>query len=132
MNDSDNTYITSPLTVSGTTMYTGGSMAGSNGGSSLDTITITLDNMSSDYGIVAQDISTLDIGTISITNGYSSINDTSWNWVETVPFENGFPEWSDFQEMCKEYPGLEKTFEHLKVFYKLCHDEWQAKKKGEE
>jgi hypothetical protein len=113
-------------------MYSSGSVAGSNDGSSLDTITITLDNMSSDYGIIAQDISTLDLSTISITNGYSSINDTTWNWIDTVPFENGFPEWNDFQKMCKEYPGLEKTFEHLKVFYKLCHDEWKAKKKGEE
>ena len=126
MNDSNNTYnITSPLTVSSTSMYTG---------NSLDTITITLDNtMSGNYGFTAQDISTLTIGgTVSITDNYSSINDPLWNWVDTVPFETGFPEWNDFQDMCKEYPGLEKTFEHLKVFYKLCHSEWQAKKKGEE
>jgi hypothetical protein len=59
------------------------------------------------------------------------INITGWSLAETVPFENGFPAWEDFQEMCKEYPGLEKTFEHLKVFYNLCKSEWEAKKRGD-
>jgi hypothetical protein len=59
----------------------------------------------------------------------ANIPDTIFNWTETVPFEDGFPEWNEFQEMCKAYPGLEKTYEHLKCFYKMCNDDWQAKKK---
>ena len=73
-------------------------------------------------------------GTITINGGVGSVGSVgstaSWQWEEPNPFENGFPNWQDFTEMCKEYPGLEKTFEHLKVFYKLCKDEWDAKKKG--
>jgi hypothetical protein len=45
-----------------------------------------------------------------------------------TPFENGFPDWKDFNDMCKEYPGLEKTYEHLKTFYNLCKSEWDSKK----
>jgi hypothetical protein len=124
MNDSDNIYISSPITITSTPTYISSGVSSSG----LDTFSITIDNtMNSGYGVIAQDL-----GTITITDNYSSINDVAWNWVNPVPFETGFPEWNDFQEMCKEYPGLEKTFEHLKVFYKLCHDEWQVKKKGKE
>lgn len=50
-------------------------------------------------------------------------------WITSVPFENSFPEWDDFQNMCKEYPGLEQAYEKLKTFYGLCKDEWDHKKK---
>lgn len=60
-----------------------------------------------------------------------NIDFSNWSIEETIPFENGFPAWKDFQEMCKEYPGLYKTFEHLKVFYNLCRSEWEAKKRGD-
>jgi hypothetical protein len=83
----------------------------------------------SSYGTASQpylyDSSSVD--TITLGN----IDISQWDFAETVPFENGFPAWEDFQEMCKEYPGLEKTFEHLKVFYNLCKSEWEAKKRGD-
>jgi hypothetical protein len=65
------------------------------------------------------------------TASWSSFNipENVFSWAETVPFEDGFPEWSEFQEMCKAYPGLQKTYEHLKCFYKMCNDDWQSKKK---
>jgi hypothetical protein len=50
-------------------------------------------------------------------------------WITNVPFENSFPEWEDFQGMCKEYPGLSQAYEKLKTFYDLCKDEWEHKKK---
>lgn len=89
--------------------------------STANTITIDLSN----YATCPYYDST--IGNITIGSGDSF----NWNIIETIPFENGFPEWQDFQEMCKEYPGLEKTFEHLKAFYKLCKDEWETKKRGD-
>jgi hypothetical protein len=51
------------------------------------------------------------------------------SWITNVPFENSFPEWEDFQGMCKEYPGLAQAYEKLKTFYDLCKDEWEHKKK---
>ena len=105
---------------------------------------ITITDSSHDTLSVSPYVYTIDTSNISYTtmvtgSSYTipdnitidSITGSSFNW-KINPFENGFPDWYDFQEMCKEYPGLEKTFEHLKVFYKLCHDEWQAKKKGKE
>ena len=74
---------------------------------------------------------TLNGGTGASTIGTIDITGSSFNWITGTPFEDTFPDWDDFQEMCKEYPGLEKTFEHLKAFYKLCKDDWEAKKKGE-
>jgi hypothetical protein len=65
---------------------------------------------------------------ISALNGTSSFD---WKIKENVPFEDGFPAWDDFRKMCDEYPGLEKTFEHLKVFYRLCKDEWETKKRND-
>lgn len=105
---------------------------------SLDNITISNSTSSSSYNyytgggitgtsstyttIVGGGSAGTTLGTIDITSAF--------NWMNPVPFETGFPEWHDFQEMCKEYPGLEKTFEHLKAFYNLCKDDWEAKKKG--
>lgn len=70
--------------------------------------------------------------TISITgdNGVP-FGHPSGLWKPPVPFEDSFPEWHDFQEMCKEYPGLEKVYEHMKAYYNMCKDDWEAKKKGD-
>ena len=94
---------------------------------SLTTSTISTIDLTG-YGACPTMASTdyISVDTITISGLDSSI--FSWH---TTPFEDSFPDWNDFQEMCKEYPGLEKAYEHMKVFYKLCKDEWEAKKKGE-
>ena len=69
--------------------------------------------------------------TITITGGGVDFGHPSGLWKPPVPFENGFPEWNDFQEMCKEYPGLEKVYEHMKAYYNMCKDDWETKKKGD-
>lgn len=116
--------------------------------SAQQTYSITLDNTidlsDTITGIIAQDLTTA-IDSYVITGGgnmsttyTSGSSDTitidsslfSNVWITTVPFENGFPEWDDFQNMCKEYPGLEQAYEKLKTFYELCKDEWAHKKKG--
>jgi hypothetical protein len=97
----------------------------------MSSITISGDANSPVYTISLND--TIDLSGVSVST-LNSIDTNSYNnWIfsATVPFEDGFPEWTDFQEMCKEYPGLEKTFEHMKVFYKMCKDDWEAKKRGD-
>ena len=64
---------------------------------------------------------------VSIDSGMDNI--FSWGDFST-PFENGFPEWEDFQKMCEEYPAMQIAFDKLKEFYRLCKDDWEAKKKG--
>lgn len=120
------------------------SLANMNSGSSdymsgpIDTITISGD-ITLDISSVgaAQSVYTISSGndTIDLSSiTLNSPNNNHYTWVleDQIPFENGFPEWEDFRRMCEEYPGMEKAYEHLKVFYKLCKDEWEAKKKGEE
>jgi hypothetical protein len=92
------------------------------GGIDTSNYTITLGNDTIDLSGLTNvsTVNSIDIGTLD-----------SYIFNTTVPFEDGFPEWHDFEEMRKEYPGLEKTFEHLKVFYKMCKDDWEAKKRGD-
>lgn len=71
-------------------------------------------------------ISTVDLGQDTIDT--SILIDGFYN---DIPFETGFPSWHDFQDMCKEYPALEKAFTNLKEFYILCKDDWEVKKNGE-
>lgn len=94
-----------------------------------DTVTI-------DVGSITQDISFVLPDTITLSSG--SYDDTiivdsslfSNRWITAVPFENGFPEWNNFQNMRQEYPGLEQAYEKLKTFYVLCKDDWNHKQKG--
>ncbi len=69
--------------------------------------------------------------TITITGSDIPFGHPSGLWRPPEPFVNGFPEWEDFQEMCKEYPGLEKVYEHMKAYYNMCKDDWESKKKGD-
>ena len=101
---------------------------------------VTITSEPYDY-MISGDTITLDLGTVgaaqtvtlpsgSIDSGLTIDSSMFSNiWVTPIPFENGFPEWEDFQKMCKEYPGLEQAYEKLKTFYVLCKDEWETKKK---
>jgi len=120
MTDSNN----STVTITGN-LTTDGYFSG-------DTITISdvsLNNMSST-------INYSNVSTVSITGGGSGLtldsDFNSWYIDEVTPFENGFPAWGDFQDMCREYPGLEKAFDNLRDFYKMCRDDWESKKRGEQ
>ena len=95
---------------------------------SSNTITIDLSNISMAHSPIYSIGSGID--TISIT-GDSGVpfGHPSGLWKPPVPFEDAFPEWNDFQKMCKEYPGLEKVYEHMKAYYNMCKDDWEAKKK---
>lgn len=106
-------------------------------GQSVDTITL------GDFDSYSLSPSTTISTSYTYTTGPSYINTSSYtisnssavfinSWSAEKPFEDGFPCWDDFQKMRMEYPGLEKTFEHLKSFYNMCKDDWEAKKRGEE
>jgi len=126
-----------------------------NNSSAQNTFSVTLDNtvnMSTSSGVVtitsepydymiSGDTITLDFGdhnpaqTITLTGAADTtlnIDDSIFTniFITNVPFENSFPEWYDFQNMCREYPGLEQAYEKLKTFYDLCKDEWEHKKKA--
>ena len=95
------------------------------------TITGTSDTSSGGTYTITLDPSVLSgsSGAVLISNGGTS----SWAWENpSDPFENGFPDWQDFKDMCDEYPALKTAYEHMKVFYKMSVDDWESKKKGNE
>jgi hypothetical protein len=113
-----------------------------------DTITLTMDG-DLRYGLPAFDTITLSDyvssstasgiyngtmhGTAPYTISNSSINafnsssyytGTGGYWNQSYngkPFEDNFPEWNAFRELCDEYPGLERAYQNLKTFYTMCH-----------
>jgi hypothetical protein len=100
---------------------------------------VSITNEPYDY-LISEDTITLDLGdynpaqTITLNSGADTVlctGDTIFtsSWITNIPFENSFPEWEDFQGMCKEYPGMAQAYEKLKTFYDLCKDEWEHKKK---
>jgi hypothetical protein len=44
-----------------------------------------------------------------------------------TPFEAAFPLFDQVQEMCKEYPGLERAYENFKTAYALVEQDWKGK-----
>lgn len=93
----------------------------------------TMISTSSDYSNLI-DTSTITIDTSQFSNlNYGCINEITLNsWITSYsPFEDSFPDWHDFKSMCEEYPGLEKAFSNLKLFYDQVKDDWESKKKGE-
>lgn len=58
-------------------------------------------------------------------------NGIDLTFVKDVIFENSMPHLHDVEEMCKEYPALDKAFENFKLVYKMVEQDWIGKKKDE-
>ena len=94
-----------------------------------DTITIDLSSITN-VAAAQPSIYTIDMSSSSVTLANDvPFSHPSGLWKPPVPFTDSFPEWNDFQEMCKEYPALEKAYDHLKSYYNMCKDDWESKKK---
>ncbi len=96
----------------------------------LGSITIDLSNYGASGSMYTMGTGLND--TITITGSDIPFGHPSGMWRPPEPFVNGFPEWEEFNKMCKEYPGLEKVYEHMKAYYNMCKDDWEAKKKADE
>jgi hypothetical protein len=44
-----------------------------------------------------------------------------------VEFEDTMPEVAEIEDMCKEYPALEKTWRNFKTTYDLVKQDWKGK-----
>jgi len=109
-------------------------------------ITISSNPVDLDIGSITIDLSNYGAGQSMYTYSSLTASDTititgssdipfghpSGLWRPPEPFINAFPEWDEFQKMCKEYPGLEKVYEHMKAYYNMCKDDWESKKKDNE
>ena len=122
-------------------------------GSTIDAI--TLDNSITidlgNYG-AAQSVYSITSDTITIGDGTVSINTNSADWLnnsgiiqtgdinldwnnivfEKTIFQDCMPNLADVEQMCKEYPALEKAFENFKTIYKMVEQDYKGKKKAGE
>lgn len=92
-----------------------------------------MDNTIDIIDIIDGGISTI---TLSGSEGQYYINDgTNWNlsdstWTANV-WEDSFPDFSQVQDMCQEYPALNKAFENFKLIYELTKQDWLGKQKDD-
>ena len=100
-----------------------------------DTITITSDN---EYTFDINDltVNTIDISIItSSTIDTITLADTHWSdgirW-EQIEFEDKMPSVAKVEDMCKDYPALDKAYENFKTIYAMVHQDWKGKQDEEE
>lgn len=104
-----------------------------------DYIVITSSNMSD---------TTLHIGDISFdsTNNTFNVVNNNLDWVtitdstidlssittQPVEFEDTMPDVAKIEDMCNDYPALEKAYENFKTIYKMVHQDWVGRQKQDE
>lgn len=96
----------------------------------LDNITIDLN----DYLTDTIDITTIDGSGITLTSS-SSVDWSSVDWgnITIVPteFEDCMPDVAKVEDMCRDYPALEKAYENFKTIYAMVHQDWQGRQDAE-
>ena len=99
-----------------------------------DTITISDSEYTFDINSITVD--TIDISNITTSTSDSNLtitlDDTHWadniTW-EQVEFEDKMPSVAKVEDMCNDYPALEKAYENFKTIYSLVHQDWKGKQK---
>ena len=104
-------------------------------GNIADTITISTinDDITLGYDLSDYVVDTIDISNITTSTSTIdtiTLDDTHWadgiTW-EQIEFEDSMPTVAKIEDMCREYPGLEKAYENFKTVYKMVHQDWQGK-----
>jgi hypothetical protein len=97
-----------------------------------DDVTINLDSISSNTGTYSiSTVDTIDISNITTdTISTITLEDTHWadniTW-EQVEFEDKMPSVAKVEDMCKDYPSLDKAYENFKTIYKMVHQDWKGR-----
>ena len=99
------------------------------------TITVTAP-VDANVGDVWFDTNSMSANVYSIDNSWITIDDTidisGITLTEPVEFEDCMPEVAKVEDMCKDYPALEKAYENFKIVYKLVHQDWQGRQDDED
>lgn len=76
---------------------------------------------------------TITISTMGSPNQVLINTGETWEFTDLpsqqVLFDNIMPNPIVVNEMCKEYPALEKAYENFKSIYKLVEQDWNGKRK---
>ena len=105
--------------------------------SSIDTISITSPNNIS-TGDIWIDTTTMNTNVFSISSDWITLtSDDNINLddiiiYEPIEFEDEMPGVAKVENMCKDYPALEKAYENFKTIYKLVHQDWVGRQKEED
>ena len=85
----------------------------------------------SDYTVDTIDISSITTSTI----GTITLDDTHWadgiRW-DPIEFEDQMPTVAKVEDMCNDYPALEKAYENFKTIYAMVHQDWQGRQDEDE
>ena len=100
-----------------------------------ETITISEDNEYT-FNIDDLTVNTIDISSIS-TGGVDTITLDNTHWADgirwdPVEFEDQMPTVAKVEDMCRDYPALEKAYENFKTIYKMVHQDWQGRQDQDE
>jgi len=104
----------------------------------LSTVTITTVPSTANVGDVWFNSTDSMINTYNGTNWTSIVNDTGTINLDELSFpipvewEHQFPAFHKVEEMCKEYPALEKAYENFKTIYTMVEQDWIGKQKEQD
>ena len=110
-------------TYYGVSEYSDTITANSNSNNTLDLADYTVDTIDISNISNISNITTSTIGTITL-------DDTNWadgiTW-EQIEFEDKMPTVAKIEDMCNDYPALEKAYENFKMIYKMVHQDWKGR-----
>jgi hypothetical protein len=67
-----------------------------------------------------------------ITISSNDINIDTLSFPSPIEWEHEFPAFHKVEEMCKDYPALEKAYENFKTIYKMVEQDYIGKKRDED
>lgn len=65
---------------------------------------------------------------ISVSTMVGDIDLTSLT-IEQIEFEDTMPSVAKIEDMCNDYPALDKAYENFKTIYKMVHQDWVGRQK---
>lgn len=102
-----------------------------------ETITITTD-VEYTFDINDLTVNTIDISSLTSSATVDTItldDHTQWadgiRW-DSVEFEDTMPTVAKVEDMCNEYPALQKAYENFKTIYAMVHQDWKGKQEDDE
>jgi hypothetical protein len=104
-----------------------------------DTLTIDLSN-NGVYNVGDIWVSTDGIQAYDINNTWINVNDLTTDTIDIdsitilkpVEFEDCMPDVAKVEDMCNDYPALQKAYENFKTIYKMVHQDWIGRQKQDE
>ena len=96
-----------------------------------DDITVSISGGDLTFDLSDYTVDTIDLSSIT-TNTIDTISIDTADWADTitwnrVEFEDEMPSVAKVEDMCNNYPALEKAYENFKTIYKMVHQDWKGR-----